>query len=635
MSHGFGSGGGFNLKLQVPSRHSEPQQHALADVKPFASGSQASPPPPAAAPFAIQHAVETPHEVQRKALAMWDKLMNVRDGSDPARLLHAEFMFLPSATDYPNYYAVIGDKALALDTIRSRIARLEYQTLSQVKADFAQVFDNAKMYNVKGSQIYMDAKKLKKTMRSMYARLTGQIEPKESKPLSPASGAAPTPSLGPAPSLPPISAQTGPVTLDSTQVILPDKIPGTSYATRGPTIKPWLNRKIAELLALADKQTGRFFAEHFQTLPSRSDEPEFYRVVERPIAFDQIQTRNHRRKYETVPAFVKDVTLLLQNALAAYPENTQRWRDAKLLEMHFARVMAEQPPEFLPPRKYNTAKRKGGPDDGEPNGEGGDERAAKRPKRDDSESVMPDEGSDGSDGSDSESESDGEGADHSVSGSRAGSRMPPSHLNERSMSGTPGITSPSNGLSELSSIPHLHRGASGYLFPDIVGSPQALSPMTNGSPTPALPPPDLSKPQLVAKITNKPPLVSQLIVSASPPLTRPVTLNTVVIKQHSIGVPVKTERVEILLETPPFLQQPQMMNSLGINGQAGISVNASARPPTVALTSSNEPGSGSQQTHRFSFTPKMGLTTVEFIVKPHASVPDSDADVYRCFIQRG
>ena len=101
----------------------------------------------------------------------------------PARLLHLAFMYLPSAVDYPDYYAVIGNKALAFDQIRAKMDKCkrtnsqqldwrslssstavstdEYRSLSQVKSDFAQVFDNAKNYNMKGSQIYLDAKKLK------------------------------------------------------------------------------------------------------------------------------------------------------------------------------------------------------------------------------------------------------------------------------------------------------------------------------------------------------------------------------------------------------------------------------------------------------------------------------------------
>ncbi|KAK4051866.1 hypothetical protein OIV83_002571 [Microbotryomycetes sp. JL201] len=624
MSHafagGFGLGGhtagpgtGFGLKLHVPARPGEPDFGQ--DVK---SGASA----------------EAPDEVRHKALVILNKLANARDNANPDRLLATEFMYLPSAEAYPQYYAVIGNKAIALDNVRSKINNYQYSTLAQAKADFAQIFDNAKAFNMKGSQIYLDARKLKKLLRSTYSELTGLAD-------------APEPAEEPEPKVevlqpvqhsyqaPQIPAQTGPITLDTTQVLLPDNIPGTTYATRGPTIKPWLNRKIAEILALADKQTGRFLASQFQILPPKTEWPEYYRVVNRPISFDQIQTRNHRRKYETVQAFVDDVNLLLQNALTFHPENSQPWRDAKLLQLHFAEVMKEKPPDFLPPRKYNTTKRRLGLDT-EASQQEGDARGAKRPRRDDSESVMPEDASEAgghSDGSESDSDSDNDEAD-SYGPTQNGDAFVPNNLDGStpfvgSANGTPAVGSPLSGLPDLPVLPDLPSSGPSFLHPDLFGysgSPPAFSPMPNGSPAPSVPYVDVSKPQLIAKSNNRLPLVPRLFVSTAPQLPRQTVLDNKFIRQHSVAVPLRTERVNIAIEPAPAYMQ-QAAGPSAVNGHShSLNIATVTRPNTVTLTNDK---------NVYSFTPKIGLTVVEFIVKPQASVQDSDADVYRCFVQRG
>ncbi|KAM0788365.1 hypothetical protein ACM66B_001505 [Microbotryomycetes sp. NB124-2] len=635
-SSGAGLGGpaaapiaGFGLKLHVPARTTD---NGLGqDVK------------PSTAPAPHVQTAESRQDVHDKATAIWSRLVAAQDSSIPGRMLATEFMYLPSAELYPDYYNVIGNKAIALSDVKRKIDAYHYTALAQAKADFAQIFDNAKAYNQKGSQIYLDAKKLKKLMRSTYSELTGVVDPadnEESKPVtaSPSRPAQTVPPPQPASSnhqAPQIPVQTGPVTLETTQVLLPDNIPGTTYATRGPTIKPWLNRKIAELLALADKQTGRFLSSQFQVLPPKSDWPEYYRAVPKPLSFDQISLRNHRRKYETVQSFVDDVKLLLQNALSFHPENTQPWRDAKLLELHFAEVMKEKPPDFLPPRKYNTTKRRLGLDT-DANQPEEDARAAKRPRRDDSESVMPEsDAGDQSDGSDSETDSEANNANGDAQ-MLNGHAFVDGNAFDASAAGTPAMGSPlGGGMPDLPALPDLPPGGSSFLHPDLLGysgSPDAFSPLPNGSPAPSIPPPDLSKPQLVAKSNNRAPLITRFFVSTAPQTFRQTILTNGAIRQHSISVPVRTERVDItIVPAPVYKQQPVTSSNGTVNGHSShsLSISTNTRPKTVALVPSNN------NSNVYSFAPRLGLTVVEFIVKPHPSVQDSDADVYRCFVQRG
>lgn len=152
-----------------------------------------------------------------------------------------------------------------------------------MRNDFNQCFVNAKRYNAPGSGIFLDAKKLhvrlarsackgctsltpsircaQKVLKQWYAHITGEAEAPEDddapapmpqpvyqqqqqqSPLLP----APLPLYGGTP-INTSNAEAGP----STSLALPASIPGTNFAKRGPTLKPWLTRKLAETTALVD-----------------------------------------------------------------------------------------------------------------------------------------------------------------------------------------------------------------------------------------------------------------------------------------------------------------------------------------------------------------------------------------------
>lgn len=89
-------------------------------------------------------------------------------------------------------------------------------------------------------------------------------------------------------------------------------VPGTTFATRGPTIKPWLTRKLAETMAHTDssyvavverkelrelmclrafRRRGRAYADNFKTLPDKKDWAEYYRIITHPMSFDVVAVR--------------------------------------------------------------------------------------------------------------------------------------------------------------------------------------------------------------------------------------------------------------------------------------------------------------------------------------------------------
>ncbi|ORZ27532.1 Bromodomain-containing protein [Lobosporangium transversale] len=78
-----------------------------------------------------------------------------KDGRQVAEL----FMELPSKDDYPDYYDEIS-KPIAINIIEEKIARGEYTKMELFEKDMNQMFDNAKIYNAEGSEVYSDAETL-------------------------------------------------------------------------------------------------------------------------------------------------------------------------------------------------------------------------------------------------------------------------------------------------------------------------------------------------------------------------------------------------------------------------------------------------------------------------------------------
>lgn len=93
----------------------------------------------------------------------------VMTATDPVddRLLHLEFQLLPSKKLYPDYYDVI-DHPVDLKLIATKIQTSAYTSLTEMEKDLMQMTKNACTFNEPGSQIYKDAKTLKKVKLFFY-----------------------------------------------------------------------------------------------------------------------------------------------------------------------------------------------------------------------------------------------------------------------------------------------------------------------------------------------------------------------------------------------------------------------------------------------------------------------------------
>ncbi|KAG0249999.1 hypothetical protein BG011_008729 [Mortierella polycephala] len=78
-----------------------------------------------------------------------------KDGREMAEL----FLELPSKEEYPDYYDEIS-KPIAINIIEEKIDQGVYHTLELFEKDMNLMFENAKLYNAEGSDVYLDAEEL-------------------------------------------------------------------------------------------------------------------------------------------------------------------------------------------------------------------------------------------------------------------------------------------------------------------------------------------------------------------------------------------------------------------------------------------------------------------------------------------
>lgn len=77
------------------------------------------------------------------------------------RPLHTEFQLIPSKRKYPEYFEII-ECPIDLKSVAVKIQNNEYTCLAEMEKDLLLMTKNACLFNEPGSQIYKNAKTLKK-----------------------------------------------------------------------------------------------------------------------------------------------------------------------------------------------------------------------------------------------------------------------------------------------------------------------------------------------------------------------------------------------------------------------------------------------------------------------------------------
>lgn len=248
------------------------------------------------------------------------------------------FEELPPRKDLPDYYKVIS-KPMALGLIRNRAKNGKYAAFAHLLRDLAQIFHNAKTYNVKKSIIYSDAVALEELLNAEVMKLkeagtcdidrlpmvgnlpTGSDEEDDDdddddnvKDEAAPSDADDT--QEPRAKKPRLSAAGE---LASTPADEGRQSPSASRKRgRPPRVETPDETRMKNILRAIKRiqKDGETIYEPFEKLPDAKEYPDYYEHIKSPMSIALVKKNLKRKVYSAagIEVFLKDVRLIFTNA---------------------------------------------------------------------------------------------------------------------------------------------------------------------------------------------------------------------------------------------------------------------------------------------------------------------------------
>lgn len=262
---------------------------------------------------------------------------------DNNRPLNLMFQLLPSKKQYPDYYDII-EHPIDLKFIATKIQTNAYISLNEMEKDLLQMTKNACTFNEPGSQIYKDAKTLKKIFLAKKIEIeSGRFKSKELK----------TRKRGQCLSAM-IAALKEPA--EESDDDIDDNM---DTEGDGPL---W---QLFDQLYNAPNASGAALGESLWKLPNRRFHPEYYSVISKPISMAQIRNKLKKSEYMNVTDLTADLYLMLDNAKKAYPTTHKSHKDAvkmvKLLNQKLVDQSIEEESSDDDDATNSSIKKKGRP----------------------------------------------------------------------------------------------------------------------------------------------------------------------------------------------------------------------------------------------------------------------------------
>uniref|UniRef100_A0A1B0G2F8 Polybromo-1 n=1 Tax=Glossina morsitans morsitans TaxID=37546 RepID=A0A1B0G2F8_GLOMM len=250
---------------------------------------------------------------------LFASVMTSVDTSMSDRPLHRMFLLLPSKKVYPDYYDVI-EHPIDLRLIATKIQTNAYSSLIEMERDLLQMTKNACQFNEPGSQIYKDAKTLKKIFTQKRIELdSGKTKiMRRSKGLSSSAIAA-------------LKEEADSSDDDE-----------TSKKGEGPMWALFDHLYNAPGHSEHPGATGPPLGTSLWKLPVRRFHPEYFELIKRPISMCQIHTKLNKGEYANISDLTGDLYLMLDNAKKAYAATHRTHKDAvKMLKLMNAKLVEE------------------------------------------------------------------------------------------------------------------------------------------------------------------------------------------------------------------------------------------------------------------------------------------------------
>ncbi|XP_050553986.1 protein polybromo-1 isoform X8 [Spodoptera frugiperda] len=273
---------------------------------------------------------------------VFEELFNaVMTANSDGRPLYSAFQFLPSKRRYPEYYSII-DSPIDLKTIAQKIQCGEYSNLTELEKDLLLMVRNACHFNEPGSQIYKDAKTLKKVilqviqMRKQEIDQHGRSGPAKT---SERIRSKRTSRVGPVPNSKALAIMEPPGSDTEPDVKHSEDSAGESDEEKNENedSPQW------KLLETIKNHLGPNGLEAFWKLPSRRAYPDYYKEIKNPVSLNQIKNKIRRGNYGTLSEVAGDMNIMFENAKQYNIPTSRLYKDAVKLQ----RIMQQRVQELL------------------------------------------------------------------------------------------------------------------------------------------------------------------------------------------------------------------------------------------------------------------------------------------------
>uniref|UniRef100_A0A8C0BNU0 Protein polybromo-1 n=1 Tax=Buteo japonicus TaxID=224669 RepID=A0A8C0BNU0_9AVES len=226
---------------------------------------------------------------------LYNAVLEAREPGTGRRLCDL-FMVKPSKKDYPDYYKIILEP-MDLKMIEHNIRNDKYVGEEAMIEDMKLMFRNARHYNEEGSQVLVMS----------WNRVILKEKRKELGPLAEDDDVA-SPKLK-------LSRKSG---------ISPKK---SKYMT---PMQQKLNEVYEAVKNYTDKR-GRRLSAIFLRLPSRSELPDYYVTIKKPVDMEKIRSHMMANKYQDIDSMVEDFVMMFNNACTYNEPESLIYKDALVL----------------------------------------------------------------------------------------------------------------------------------------------------------------------------------------------------------------------------------------------------------------------------------------------------------------
>ncbi|XP_043487082.1 protein polybromo-1 isoform X7 [Polistes fuscatus] len=261
-------------------------------------------------------------------------VMTATDPTDNNRPLHAMFQLKPSKKLYPEYYDVI-ETPVDLKTVARKIQEGAYSGIGDMEKDLMLMCRNACHFNEPGSQIYKDAKLLKKIITTAAKRQDSGLGNNSIK----ISSTAPSTrsKRGSRTMAQSMIAQTALLLDEDEESDDEEEEPAETEEADNPQ---W---QLFQTIRTAPNNQGVRMSEYFWKLPSKRLYPDYYKMIKNPISLLQIRTKIKKGEYGTVSEVAGDMNIMFENAKKYNIHTSRLYKCAVKLQ----KIMQEKVQELL------------------------------------------------------------------------------------------------------------------------------------------------------------------------------------------------------------------------------------------------------------------------------------------------